>query len=142
MLKKFLRAAAVLLCLTLLCSLPAYAAQTRISDQISDATAALTATDSGYLSLRFTIYATDTMDVLGASRVKIQRYNGSNWETEYTYTVSNTPTLQTANRSRYTKTLTYAPQYAGEQYRAIVSFYAKSSQGSSSATYITNTVTP
>lgn len=139
--KKLLRTTAVMLCLAMLCSISAYAAEGRASEQIRYCSASLGKKSNGDLSLTISVTATDTMDTLGASSVVIKRYNGSKWVEEYTYTVQNTPTLQTSNTNLYKFTLTHTPDCSDSEYYAVATFYAKGSAGISTDTVTTSSVT-
>ena len=81
------------------------------------------------------------MDTLGASRVVIERYNGSRWIAEYTFTPRNTPEIQTSRDWGYDAILTYTPDYTETDYHAVVTFYAEDANGSDSIKVTTNTVT-
>lgn len=83
----------VLLCMAMLCSIPAHAVETRASDRIAYSTATLSKASNGNLSIFFSVRATGIMQKIGATSVAIQRSSGSGWVTEYTFNTSNTPTL-------------------------------------------------
>lgn len=80
------------------------------------------------------------MEQLGANRIYIQRYTGSYWTTEYTFTYPESAELQGENVIRYAKKITYDPVYSSAQYRAVVTFYAAKGSGSDTGTYTTNSV--
>ena len=122
---------AVLLFITI----PVHAATLRASDYLSVYAADLIKTNTGNLSLYFHVTAPAKMDYLGANRIYIQRYTGSYWTTEYTYTYPEEPSLQGENVVRYSQTLIYEPLYSSAQYRAIVVFYAAKGSGSDTGTY-------
>lgn len=94
----------MLLCMAMLCSIPAYAVEARASARISYNAVSLSKKSDGNLSIYFFVRATDVMEKIGASSVAIQRSSGSDWVTEYTFTTSNTPTLQGENRNQYLPT--------------------------------------
>lgn len=123
--KKFLSIFFFLLCVATLCSKPAFATTTRASSQIMSYSAVLTETSGGQLRIAFSIKAIDIMEKIGATKVVVQRYNGSNWVAEYTFTLQNTPALQTSGRSFYAVELPYSPKYPQSTYRAVVYFYVK-----------------
>lgn len=131
----------VLLCMVMLCSIPAYAVEARASDRIYHSAVSLSPKSNGDLSVYFSVQATDVMEKIGASSVEIQRSSGSNWVTEYTFTTSNTPTLQRENKDQHGMILTYSPQFKGEKYRAVVMIYVKDITGTSTQQLISRTVT-
>ena len=119
----------VLLCMVMLCNIPAYAVEARADDRIMSSTATLSKASNGDLSIYFSVRATDVMEKIGARSVEIQRSSGSNWVTEYTFTTSNTPTLLRDNKDRHSMVLTYSPCFAGVEYRAVVMIYVKDATG-------------
>ena len=124
-----IRALMVLLCMTMLCSIPAHAAETRASDRIYHSAVSLSKKSNGDLSIYFSVQATDTMDKIGASSVEVQRNTIFGWVTEYTFDTDNTPTLQTENKSHYSAVLTYSPLFPGKEYRAVVMIYVENASG-------------
>mgnify|MGYP001081410020 CR=1 FL=1 len=119
----------VLLCMVMLCSVPAHAMEARASDRISHTTATLSKVSNGDLSVFFSVRATGFMEKVGATSVAIQRSSGSGWVTEYTFNTSNTPTLLRENTDRNSMVLTYPPRFAGVEYRAVVMIYVKDASG-------------
>lgn len=119
----------VLLCMAMLCSIPAHAVETRASDRIAYSTATLSKASNGNLSIFFSVRATGIMQKIGATSVAIQRSSGSGWVTEYTFNTSNTPTLLRENKDRHSMVLTYPPRFAGVEYRAVVMIYVKDVAG-------------
>lgn len=138
--KKLLRAISALVCLAMICSIPAFAAEVRASSQISFCSAVLARNSNGGLSLTYYVVATGTMDSIGASSIVIERYNGSKWVEEHTYTFENTPELQTTKATQYHTNLEITPMYDESDYRAEVTFYVKNSSGSSTKLVTTNIV--
>lgn len=124
-----IRTLLVLLCLVMLCDIPAYAAETRASDRIYHSAASLSQKSNGDFSIYFSVRATGIMEKIGASSVAVQRNFGSGWVTEYTFTVSNTPTLQAENKNQHGAVLTYSPCFSGAEYRAVVMIYVKDAAG-------------
>lgn len=127
---------AVLLFITV----PVNAAVLRASDYLSVYSADLIKTSTGDLCLYFHVTAPAKMDYLGVSKIYIQRYTGSYWTTEYTYTYPEEPRLQGENVVRYSQTLIYEPLYSSAQYRGVVIFYGAKDSGSDTGSYTTNTV--
>jgi hypothetical protein len=125
----------------MLCNISAYAAEMRASSQISLYSATLAKRSNGDLRLTYYIVATKTMDDIGASKVVVERYSGTRWVTEHTYSIKDTPELQTNEAKQYSNNLTFTPIYSGSDYRVTVTFYVKDSSGSSTKVVTTNTVT-
>lgn len=119
----------MLLCVVLLCNVPAYAAEARASSRIAHSAVSLSKKSTGDLSVYFYVQATDVMEKIGASSVVIQRSSGNGWVTEYTFTTSNTPTLQRENKDQHGMVLTYSPLFTGVEYRAVVMIYVKDASG-------------
>ena len=109
-----IRIVLVLLCMVMLCNIPAYAAEARASDRIYHSAVSLSLKSNDDLSIYFSVQATDVMEKIGATSVAIQRSSGSGWTTEYTFNTSNTPMLQRENKDQYGMVLTYSPQFKGE----------------------------
>lgn len=130
----------VLLCMAMLCSIPAHAVETRASDRIAYSTATLSKASNGDLSVFFSVRATGFMEKVGATSVAIQRSSGSGWVTEYTFNTSNTPTLLVENSDWNGMVLTYSPRFAGMGYRAVVMVYVKDSAGISTQQLTSRTV--
>ena len=111
--------------------------ETRESKQIESCYTVVQKLDNRLLAVYFSIQATGEMDILGASSISIERFEGSKWVTEYTYTSKGTPTLQTENDDYYDYYLPYSPLFPDAEYRATITFYAQSSWGTS--TYVVHT---
>lgn len=127
--KRPVRILLVLLCMTMLCSIPAYAAETRASDRIYRSAVSLSKKSNGDLSVYFSVQATGIMEKIGATSVAIQRSSGSGWTTEFTFSTSNTPALLAEDTDWKGMTLTYSPRYTGVEYRAVAMIYAKDAEG-------------
>lgn len=130
----------VLLCMVMLCGIPAHAVETRASDRIYHSTATLSKASNGDLSVFFSVQATGFMEKIGVTSVAIQRSSGNGWVTEYTFNTSNTPTLLRDNKDRHSMVLTYSPRFTGVEYRAVVMIYVKDASGVSTQQLITRTV--
>lgn len=130
----------MLLCVVMLCNIPAYAAEARASDRIMRSTATLSKASNGDLSVYFSVRATDIMEKIGASSVAIQRSSGNSWVTEYTFNTNNTPTLLVENKDWNGMVLTYSPRFTGVEYRAVVMIYVKDAMGTSTQQLISQTV--
>lgn len=125
------RALLVLLCMAMLCSIPAYAAEVRASDRIMHSTATLSKKSNGDLSIYFSVQGAGKMDVIGASSVEVQRNTIFGWVTEYTFTPNNAPEIQAENKFHHSATLTYSPLFTGKEYRAVAMIYVKDASGTS-----------
>jgi len=130
----------MLLCVVLLCSVPAYAVETRADSRIVHSTATLSKKSNGDLSIYFSVQANDIMEQIGASSVVIQRSSGSDWVTEYTFNTTNTPALLRDNKDRHSMVLAYSPRFTGVEYRAVVMIYVEDATGVSSQKLTSRTV--
>lgn len=119
--------------LLILASTTAFASDVRASSRIMSYSAELRVGNDKDLNIYFSVAASSTMDIIGASRIDIQRYNGSRWTTECTLTVEDETKMQTNDAVRHSAIITYAPSYPGSDYRAVVTVYAKDGFGSSTA---------
>lgn len=139
-LKQFICVVLTMVCLTASCGFPAHAAETRASTQISKASVTIGKQSNGDLKVFFMVRATGSMDIIGASKVEIQRSNGSSWVPEYTFTSEDTPELQGEGKVSHSVTLTYSPEYSNKSYRAVVYVYVEDESGSSTKTLTSKTV--
>lgn len=130
----------VLLCMVMLCGIPAHAVETRASDRIAHSTVTLSKASNGDLSVFFSVRATGFMEKVGATSVAIQRSSGGGWVTEYTFNTSNTPTLMRENTDRHSMVLTYPPRFTGVEYRAVVMIYVEDAAGVSSQKLTSRTI--
>ena len=74
-----------LLCMAMLCSVPAYAMETRASERINTASVTLAQKSNGAFNIGFSVRATGKMDIIGASSVEIQRNTIFGWFTGKEY---------------------------------------------------------
>lgn len=130
----------MLLCVAVLCGVPAYAAQPRASERIDRGMITLSKKSDGDLSISVSVRATESMKVIGATSVKVQRHTVSGWVTEHTFTPNDTPELQVENKARYDAMLTYSPLFTGKDYRVVAMIYAEDATGSSSKQLTSRTV--
>ena len=120
------------LMMMILMTATAFAADTqRASDRFNSYTANLYVVSNGDLDINFSVTASSTLDILGASRIVVERDNGYRWVTECTLTANNIPAMQTSNATQYSASIPYEPIDPNAHYRAVVTFYAKDSSGSS-----------
>lgn len=130
----------VTLCMSILIAFPttAFALDTRANSRIKTCSALVRVENNGDLSVFFSITASTTMDVIGANKIVIQRYNGSKWVAESTLIPRDYPEMQTNNASQYSALISYAPDYSSSSYRAVVTVYAADNEGYSTAQAISN----
>lgn len=132
---KIARILCLVLALTILLSVPAFATTSRASKYLASYYATISETSDGNLSIYFNVIAPAKMEHLGANRISVQRYTGSYWRTEYNFTYSEYPELQGENVGRHSCTVVYEPQYPDSSYRAVVTFYSADSTGSDTGVY-------
>ena len=132
---KIARILCLVLALTILLSVPAFATTSRASKYLASYYATISETSDENLSIYFNVIAPAKMEHLGANRISVQRYTGSYWRTEYNFTYSEYPELQGENVGRHSCTVVYEPQYPDSSYRAVVTFYGANSSGSDTGTY-------
>ena len=107
------------------------------SEQLSSYSADTIAVGNGELIIEYYVIGTNTMDSIGARRIGIQEKNAQgNWSTVKTFYSSTTAGMLSDDSTRHLSTLTYSGT-TGKEYRSVISFYAKNSLGSDSATYTT-----
>lgn len=126
-----IRALLVLLCMAMMCNIPAYAAETRASDRIYHSAASLSKKSNGDLSVYFSVQGTGKMDIIGASSVEVQRNTILGWVTEYTFTPDNAPEIQAESKYQHSATLTYSPLFTGKEYHVVVMIYVENASGTS-----------
>ena len=130
----------MLLCAVMLCSIPAYAMEARASSRIAYSAASLSKKSNGDLSIYFSVQGAGKMDVIGASSVEVQRNTIFGWITEYTFTTSDTPEIQSESKFQHNATLTYSPLFEGKEYRAVVMIYVEDATGASTQQLTSKTV--
>lgn len=130
----------MVLCLVSAVGVQGHAVQPRASEQIINYNATLSRSGSGRLHVGFMIQCTAKMDVLGTTSIVVQRFNGTNWVSEYTFNIKEYPGMQTQHQDHYSGIVAYSPRYSGAKYRAMVFFYARNSAGTDTAVKTTHTV--
>jgi hypothetical protein len=78
------------------------------------------------------------MTTIGATSIKIYKYGGTS--PVYTFNSSSYSSMLGSNRISYGSSVSYSGT-SGTKYYAVVTFYAKNSNGSSTETYTTGYVT-
>ena len=141
MYKKTVRGLSLLFAVLILMSTSAFAMDMRASTRIVSSSAIVKAGIDDNLWIYFSIDAVSIMDDIGASKISIQRYNGSRWVKERTLTPTDTPEMQATNELRHSATIPYSPKYSGCSYQAVVTVYATNSSGTSTKTVTSYPVT-
>lgn len=137
--KRFTRILSLILVFVMLAAIPAYAAEqeTRASSYFSAYRGYCTKTSSTTLAVSFHVIAVNTMDVLGASQIKVQRSSdGESWTTVKTFdkaSYSNMTDTNTAGHGSFVSCTVASGYY----YRAVITFYAKKDNGTAYHTYYT-----
>ena len=141
MYKKIVRGMSLLVAVLMIMSTTAVAMDMRASSRIENSSARVKKGVDGNLWVYFSVDAVSTMDDIGASKINIQRYNGSRWITESTLTPEDAPEMQDSNATRHSASIPYKPEYSGYAYRAVVSVYATDSSGTSTTSVTSMQVT-
>lgn len=129
--KKTGRILALLIVLAMILPTQAFAIEERASSNIQYCVADLSPDQDGNLHIFFSIMASSTMDDIGASSIKVQRYSGSRWITEDTLVPRNFPEMEDSDADHLSFIIPYTPDYSGIYYRVVVSAYATNSSGTS-----------
>ena len=140
MYKKIVRGTSLLFAVLMFMSTSVFAMDIRASARIVSSSAIVKVGTDDNLWIYFSVNAVSIMDDIGASKIAIQRYNGSRWVTESTLTPANTPEIQTTDALRHSATIPYSPEYSGYSYRAVVTVYATDNSGTSTTTLTSKSV--
>lgn len=132
--KNTLRTICIILIVSLLLAMPAYAetmTETRGSAFFDSYGTALEKTSSTSFRIWFDVDANlATMDVLGVSEITVYRSKDQqNWTTIRTYTMGIYPEMVDQNTSSHAGFVTHQYARAGYYYTAYVTFYAQNSTG-------------
>lgn len=141
MYKKILRGMSLFFAILMIVSTSTFAMDARASIRIVTSSTRIKIGVDSNLWVYFSVDAISIMDDIGASRITIQRYNGSRWITESTLTPEDMPEMQTSNELRHSAAVPYSPMYSGYSYRAVVDVYATNSTGTSTKTLTSTSVT-
>lgn len=140
--KNVARVLSVLLCVALLCAIPAYASEagTYGSKQIDHHQTELRKGTDGILYIITSVTTNRLMNKLGTTSVELQQFTGKDWDTIATYTLSQFPEMMETNKATHTLVLTY--EYSGPTatYRALAHYYAESDTMISTVTSASNSV--
>lgn len=161
--KKYMKRIAMLLCFSAMCLsmvLPAAAAEAEeatnvedvaetvaaddgvqpiASDYINDYGAWLTTGSGGKIYIEFDITATRKMSLIGAKLIALEVKDAGVWTNLKNYSGSLANGMYAQNKISYGGTTTYYGT-VGNQYRAVVTFYAGDSTGGDNRIMITNVV--
>lgn len=94
----------------------------------------LTPKGNSKMSVTFIVYGTDTMDVIGAQKILIEEWDGSDWEETGTLSAENNSNFYKTNASEYTASTSFYGT-PGVQYRATLTAYAELDGGSDTGTF-------
>lgn len=141
--KRFTQMICLLLITAMLLATPVCAAEgvePRASSFFTRHGAYLEVISSTKLEVWFDVFATGTMDELGAKTIKVQRSTDkSDWETVKTYKKDDYSQMICEDTYVHADCVTYS-YTTGYYYRAYVVFYAKNSSGIGEYDYYTPTV--
>lgn len=119
-------------------NVPVLAGQARASQCLSSYSASATA-EGVTITIDYLAFATSLADEVGAYKIVIQQKSGSSWSNVQTYESSNMKELLGYDSVFKDGEVTYNGK-TGNQYRAIVTIYAKIGSVSDSRIVTTNTV--
>ena len=126
--KRFVRCTCLLLVLSMVLAVPAFAAESvepKSSSFFMSSGVYLCNISGNYFEAWFDVTGVRTMDVIGAKTIKIQRSSdGSNWTTVKTFTMDSYSHLVYNNTAGHTAGVSYTGS-SGYYYRAYVELYAK-----------------
>ena len=125
--KRFIRVICLLLTISMLCAIPAYAQEqeSRGSSYIATYRAYCTRTSATTLVVSFIVTGMGIMDEIGANMIKVQYSSDQvNWTTARTFTKDVYTRFVDYNTSAHAAEVTCVIP-AGKYYRAYVEFYAK-----------------
>lgn len=132
MMKRCTQFLSLLLVMAMLLANTAFASETitpKASNYFAASSAFLERTTGSQFKVWFEITATEGMDVLGVSAIEVQRSSDlQNWTSVKTFQKQYYPELICANTSYHDGYVTYAGT-SGYYYRALITFYAKNSEG-------------
>lgn len=132
---------AVILITCLIPTAAAAAIEPYASDYFDDCKVTVTAISGGSLQIDAKATAKGTMSKIGVSEITIQKKGLIFWSDETTQIGTTANGLIKTNSKSYDKIITFSGLTVGEQYRAVVTFYAENSSGSDSITKTSVSVT-
>lgn len=130
--KRYIRFVSLVLALSLILAIPAYAAEGRAmeaSNYISYTNAYLSKVSGTTFNICFHVTGTDTMDEIGVSYIQLQvSSDNSSWSPLASYYKSSNSDMYAENTSVHADHITYTGT-TNMYYRAYVEFYAKDDTG-------------
>lgn len=130
--RRFTRCVCMVLVMTMLLASPAFAMEVRTprsSQYFVSSSAFLERTTGTEFKVWFEITGKGEMEKLGASAIKIQRSSDlQNWTSVKTFQMAYYPELICSNTGYHSGSVTYVGT-SGYYYRALITFYAKNSEG-------------
>ena len=126
--KRFIRYTCLLLVMSMVLAVPAFAAEVvepRGSSYFGKSSVFICNVSGNSFEAWFDVTAVHDMDIIGVNFIKIQRSSdGSNWTTVRTYTKESYPSLIDYNSTFHTAGVSYTAT-GGYYYRVYVQLYAK-----------------
>jgi hypothetical protein len=130
---------AVLL-VSVLAAVPASAGVLRASQYLASYSASLSAAGNGQVEIGFNVGAVSVADKVGALTIVVQKKVGSSWSDVQTFNGTVANGMLAANAISNCDEITYNGT-SGQQYRAVVTAYAKIGSGSDSKPFTTGEIT-
>jgi len=141
--KRFIRCVSLVLALTFVFTVPAYAAEGRTMDAsnyFSYTNAYLSKISGTTFGICFRLIGTGTMDEIGVSYIKLEvSSDDTNWSPIAHYYPSGNSIMMDYNSADHSGTITYTGQQ-NMYYRALVEFYAEDDTGSGYKSYYTSSI--
>ena len=138
--KRFFKIVTMLLVVSLVLSIPAFASEPRASAFFIRTSTYLEKVSGTTFDVWFDVTATGLMDEVGVSTIKVQRSSDeTNWTTMYTYSKDSYSQMTDENTGGHVDSVRYSGT-AGYFYRAKVTFYAKNSSGTGTYVMYTDTI--
>ena len=92
------------------------------------------------MAVSYIVYGTNTMDTLGAQKIKVEEWDGRDWEQTMTFSVSKNPEFYVHDASEHAGVV-YFIGLPGVQYRATLTAYAERNGGSDTGTVTSDPTT-
>lgn len=138
--KRFLQLVTLLLVMSLVLSIPAFAVEPKSSAFFVCNSTYLEKVSGTTFDIWFDVTAKGTMNELGVSTIKVQRSSDqTNWTTIFTYSKDSYSQMICENTAGHADSVRYSGT-AGYYYRAKVTFYAKNSSGTGTYVMYTDTI--
>jgi len=93
----------------------------------------ITPKGNGKMCVEYLVYGTNTMDCLGAQKIVVEEWDGSDWEITATYSVEDNPEFYAYDASEHGGDV-YFYGLPGVPYRATLTAYAELEGGSDTGT--------